>query len=225
MVTAGRNFRRNESGISLVEGLITFPLVLLVIITFVEFGYAVFQWSQAGKATAIGARLAAVSSPVATNYGTLDDDYANNAAYAAGQPLPTASRSVSCTPASKGVGETLNVCNSGALRIVRGSDGVCDSNYGTTVPGMCDLNPWIEPRKVVITYTRGGLGYVGRSAGPVNTVTVSLRDMKFNFFFVAALLGLDNLNMPATPVTVTGEDMASCANPSTTATNFATPCP
>ena len=54
MVTRRRGFRRDESGISLIEGLIVFPLVLTVIITFVEFGYAVFQWSQTGKATAIG---------------------------------------------------------------------------------------------------------------------------------------------------------------------------
>lgn len=225
MVTRRRGFRRDESGISLIEGLIVFPLVLTVIITFVEFGYAVFQWSQTGKATAIGARLAAVSTPVSPDYGTLDDDYVTNVNLLAGEPVPAASRSVACAVAARGAGETFTICDTAALRILRGSDGICDSNYGTTVPGMCDLNPRIEGKNVIITYTRAGLGYVGRVSGPVPTVTVSLRDMHFNFFFVAALFGLDDLLMPSSPVTVTGEDMASCANPATTATSFTTPCP
>lgn len=221
MVTGRLDLRRDERGVTLVEGLITFPIVLLILVTFVEFGYAVFQWSQAGKATAVGARLAAVSNPVATNYDTLDNDYTASA----GQPVPNTVVSVTCAVASKGAGEGLSICDSDGLRIVYGSDGVCNANYGTGMPGMCDINPWVAPKNVVVTYSRAGLGYVGRISGPVNTITVSLRDMKFNFFLVARLLGLNSLNMPASAVTVTSEDMASCANPATTASNYSNPCP
>lgn len=222
MVVALRRFRRDESGVSLVEGLIVFPLVLTVIITFVEFGYAVFQWSQTGKAVAIGARLAAVSTPVAPNYDTLDNDYGT---ISAGAPVPTASRSVTCSVASIGAGEPNAICNADALRIIRGSDGVCDPDFGNGVPGMCDFNSRVEPKNVVITYTRAGLGYVGRISGPVTTVTVQTRQIPFYFFFVGALFGLDRIDMPVSPVTVTSEDMASCSDPSTTASDFSDPCP
>lgn len=218
MVSGFRRFRRDESGISLIEGLIVFPLVLTVLITFVEFGYAVFQWSQTGKAVAIGARLAAVSSPVAPDYASLA--VTGNA----GAPVTPAVDFVTCAMAlPKPPNEEL--CTSDALRILRGSDGVCNPDYGTGVPGMCDFNARIEPRNVVITYTRAGLGYVGRLSGPVTTVTVSTREIPFFFFFVGALFGLDRINMPVTPVTVTSEDMASCSNPVTTATSFTNPCP
>nr|WP_241741529.1 TadE/TadG family type IV pilus assembly protein [Gemmobacter straminiformis] len=209
----------------MIEGLIVFPLVLTVIITFVEFGYAVFQWSQTGKAVAVGARLAAVSTPVAPGYATLDDDYVSSSTLLAGEPVPAATVSTSCAIASRGAGETYSICNSDALRFIRGSDGVCNPNYGTGVAGMCDLNPRIEGKNVIVTYTRAGLGYVGRVSGPVPTVTVQTRDIPFYFFFVGALFGLNRIDMPVSPVTVTGEDMASCANPATTATSFSTPCP
>lgn len=221
MVSGFRRFRRDESGVSLVEGLIVFPLVLTVLITFVEFGYAVFQWSQTGKAVAIGARLAAVSSPVAPGYDTLHS-YTNGVA---GTPVPSTPLSVSCAVASVPNDPVPTICNSDALRLIRGSDGVCNPDYGFGVPGMCDFNTRIEPKNVVVTYTRSGLGYVGRMSGPVTTVTVSTRQIPFFFFFVGALFGLNRIDMPVTPVTVTSEDMASCTNPVTTATSFTNPCP
>ena len=43
-------FWQDQRGVTLTEGLITLPLVLLAISAFVEFGYAMSQWNQTVKA-------------------------------------------------------------------------------------------------------------------------------------------------------------------------------
>lgn len=201
MVGDARKLKHDEAGISFVEGLIVFPLVLLTIVTLIELGMAVYQWNQTTKAVNLGARLAAVSDPVATNYKTLlTADYdANNV----GKPTPTTPISIVCTLGA------ANCSDTALTRLVRGSDGACNSNFGSGVPGMCDLNPAIGPANVQVTYYRSGLGYIGRPDGPVSTITVQVRNLQFNFFLLGALLGLNSLPIPAQPVTVTSEDLSS----------------
>lgn len=199
MVGRARRFRQDENGISLVEGLIVFPLVLLAYATFVEFGFALFQWNQTVKAMQLGARLAAVSDPLPVDMSALTADYPSDQ----GGPTPVAAQSVSC-----GAGSTA--CDAARMnRLIFGDDGSCTPAAGTLL-GMCDLHPQIGADNVLITYHRSGLGYVGRPDGPVVTVTVEARNLTFNFFFLGALLGLNSLEIPAHPVTITGEDLSSC---------------
>lgn len=207
MVTVASRFRKDEAGISFVEGLIVFPLVLLMIVTFVEFGYAVFQWNQTAKAVAIGARLAAVSSPVVTDFDAVLADSGE----AGSSPSTDAAVAVCGATDAVRFGESVaNACDATRLnRIVRGSDGVCSPDIGSSVPGMCDLNPAIGPENLRISYYRSGLGYAGRPLGPVASVTVEMRNLTFHFFLVGALLGLNSILIPALPVTVTGEDLCS----------------
>jgi Flp pilus assembly protein TadG len=207
MVSFASRFRRQEAGVSLVEGLIVFPIVLLTISTFVEFGYAVYQWNQTSKAVAVGARLAAVSDPVATDFDSALADTGQ-----AGDS-PSTSPAVAVCGASDAArfGEAAaSACDTDGLnRLVFGTDGVCDASIGTSIPGMCDLNPGISPANVRISYYRSGLGYAGRPLGPVASVTVEMRNLNFRFFLVGALLGLDSILIPALPVTITGEDLCS----------------
>ncbi|MGO8658054.1 TadE/TadG family type IV pilus assembly protein, partial [Rhizobium ruizarguesonis] len=51
--------------------MLTFPIVMLVFATFIEFGYAMAQWNQTVKALQYGARLAAVSDPLTTNFNAV----------------------------------------------------------------------------------------------------------------------------------------------------------
>ena len=71
---------------------------------------------------------------------------------------------------------------------------------------MCDVLTSIAPANVVIVYKQTGLGYAGRPGGPLPTITVSLQDMQFNFFFLSALLGV-HIAMPAMTTTITAEDL------------------
>lgn len=202
MVGRRRNFWREGSGTALIEGLLVFPLVLLTFASLIEFGFAVFQWNQTAKALQLGARLAAVSNPLVEDMTPLVDDYPTEE----GAAPPDATVSVSCGAGTTACAETeIN-------RLVFGSDGICDPSFGTTKPGMCDFNGRIRPENIRITYARSGLGYVGRPGGPVVTVTIALSGLTFDFFFLGRLLGLDSFEIPAFPVTITGEDMNSCQN-------------
>ena len=89
-----KNFRRDERGITFVEAMLVLPIVLIVITAMVECGMAVYQWNQATKAVQIGARLAAVSSPIVENYDELSAGW--SVLDGGGPILDT--KSVSCGP-------------------------------------------------------------------------------------------------------------------------------
>ena len=197
MVGRARVFRRSEEGATLVEGLIVFPIILLTFATFIEFGVAMVQWNQTVKALQFGARTLAVSDPLvpmtafSADYPPLE-----------GGAVPTTEVSVAC-----GAGTTACTA-AGMNRLVYGGDLLCDPSVGTRL-GMCDLNGLIRPDNIRVTYYRSGLGYVGRPGGPVVSITIETRNLNFNFFLLGALLGLNNITIPAHPVTITSEDLSN----------------
>lgn len=203
-VRLDRAFRREESGIVLLETLLVIPILLLIIAGMIEFGVALFQWNTSVKALHIGARQIAVSSPLVgdSNYLTaLTSDYGT---LPQGDPVPAAVQSISC-------GAGITPCVASRLQgVIDGGDGACGGNTGTRI-GMCDVAPWIGPNNVVVTYFRAGLGYVARPNGPVSTVRVELRNVTFNFYLLDDLIpALGNISIPTLPVTVTGEDLKDC---------------
>lgn len=197
-------FLRDQAGIVLLETLLVIPILLLLLAGMIEFGTALFQWNGSVKALQIGARLAAVSSPLVgdANYENgLTSDYGS---LSQGDPVPSAVQSVSC-----GAGTTP--CITARMQgIIDGGDGACGGNTGTRI-GMCDVAPWIDADNVLITYYRAGLGYVARPSGPVSTIRIELRDVTFDFFLLDELIPtLGNITIPALPVTITGEDLKDC---------------
>jgi Flp pilus assembly pilin Flp len=196
-----QRFLREERGATLVEGMIAVPVVLLVITAMIEFSYAVWQWNQTVKAVQLGARLAAVSTPVPTNLDGLTADFTG---LDQGNAVPNTYVAVTC-------GADAAACDTDELnRLVMGSDGVCNPFYGSTVPGICDFNPNIQPENIRITYHRSYLGYIGRPAGPVATVTLEVRDLRFNLPFIGRFVGINTIDIPAHPVSITSEDLNSC---------------
>jgi hypothetical protein len=196
-----RSFLREESGLSLTEGMIVMPVVLLVFAAFVEFGYAMFQWNQAVKALQYGARLAAVSDPVVAGF----DPVAEAAAPAAsdvGATIPIGG-SWSCSGGG---------CNSALNRIVYGSAGAteCQDINGAGVRrAMCHIDPWIEKANVIVTYELSGLGYYTRPGGVVVTIRMTVQNLTFDLPIIGALLGIDDVTIPAMPVTITSEDLST----------------
>jgi hypothetical protein len=79
--------------------------------------------------------------------------------------------------------------------------------------GMCNLHGAIAPQYVTVVYKQTGLGYAGRSFGPVPTITVSLNasssksKLPFRFFF----LPFAALNIPHVTTTITGEALSASA--------------
>src|SRR5262249_7756309 len=190
----------DEEGGVLVEASVMLPLILVFVLGSVDFLMAMYQWNAAAKAVAVGARIAAVSSPVSSDINPS----------LSGQPggsIP--SFTITCD----GAGCSSGTPNADALNTIvygRGSNACGDSTSAYT-NGMCDVFGRITPANVVVTYAQTGLGYAGRPGGPVPTITVSLQNINFQFFFLGGLLGFNNIPIPAMSTTQTGEDLSSSA--------------
>jgi hypothetical protein len=92
----------------------------------------------------------------------------------------------------------------------RGSSSCYDATSADSV-GMCDIFSRITPANVLIVYTQTGRGYAGRPGGPVPTITVSLQNLPFKFFFLGGLMGFRDLKIPASTVSLTAADLSSHA--------------
>jgi hypothetical protein len=214
-----RRVVRDTDGGVLVEVTVMMSIMFVVVLGLVDLLYAFYQWNAAAKAVQMGARIAAVSDPVASGLRDVSTDVVS-ATLRPGRAMPAfmvtcdgASRTCACEGACTGVGlydaEAMNTIVFG-----RGSKacGDADSFYHA---GMCDIFERITPANVKIVYTQPaaptGLGSAGRPGGPVPTITVSLQSLRFEFFFLGDLLGFHNLHIPAMITTVTGEDLHSCS--------------
>jgi Flp pilus assembly protein TadG len=208
---------RDESGSVLVESSIMIPLLITFLLGGVDFLNAFQQWSAAAKAVEIGARIAAVSDPVASGLSTLPTN-ALSSSVALGDPMPAFT--VTCDGGAGACTCTAGTCTGMGLYsaaamnlIVYGRSGktTCGTATSEYAAGMCDVVGSVLPKYVTVTYTQTGLGYAGRGSGPVPTITVSLNagasKLPFNFFF----LPFAQINVPPLTTTITGEAMSSAA--------------
>lgn len=215
-----RRLLRDEDGGPFVEAAVLLPILITFLFGSVDFLYAFYQWTAATKATQVGARLAAVSAPLSANL-TGTNNLAVNAVSGSvllGDAMPdfqitcNAGGSGSCT-CTRGSCGTLSYSPAAMTTIVygRGSTSGCGNATSYYTTGMCDMFPRVTPANVKVVYEQTGLGFAGRDAGPVPTISVSLQNMTFHFFFLSGLKRFADLAMPAFTTTVTGEAMASAA--------------
>jgi len=207
-----------EDGAAMVEFTIVMTLLFIVVFGFVDFGFALYQWNAASKAVQLGARLAAVSHPVAcglTAFTGVDDTACadTGATGCVGGPMAGSYES-ECNGAT-GTCSGFGTFDPAAFnRIIYGSDWQqqgCGNVLPGDRPGMCDLFWRIGPENVVIEYLVSGLGFAARPGGPVPTIQVRLDGLTFDFFFLGGLLRdfdfVERINIPPMTSTVTGEDL------------------
>ncbi len=217
------HFARNQHGSVLVEVTVLIPILFIFIFGVVDFLFAFYEWNATTKAVELGARIAALSDPVAPELHNISG--LNPPTVMPGDPMPDFQ--VTCDGAAKSCTCTRGACT-GTLtydvkamnKIVCGRNSTSDTecNYstgcfdggGNYFLGMCDLFPTITAANVKIVYTQTGLGIAGRPHGPVPTVSVSLQNVPFQYFFLR--FGLININQ-ALPTTITGEILSSSAQP------------
>ncbi len=196
----------------MVEFTIVLLPLLLVIGGIVDFGFVFWQLNMATKAVERGARIAAVSNPVATGLPAI-----NTVSTTAGDPLPP--------------GFTFDIicqdggCSSGGYSapamntIVYGRGNGTTCNTGATGPyqlGMCNVfnrvspaGAPLTPANVVVEYRAAPeVGFQGRPCGPVATITVSLKGVTFGWFFLGGLMQFANLTFPPMRTTITSEDLS-----------------
>ncbi|TPI15520.1 TadE/TadG family type IV pilus assembly protein [Mesorhizobium sp. B4-1-1] len=213
MVIPRRKFWAAESGAAMVEAAIVMPLLLTLLLGFVDFGYAFYQWNAADKAVQAGARLAQISSPVAS--GLLLEARTPSNSLDVGKAVPAnALDSTTYNYICNADGAGTVTCRCGANATCKDTTADPDAfNFifsgGGGRAGMQTFLPMLEKSEVQIQYQASGLGYWTRPNGAVPTITVSIVGHQFQFFFLAGLLGFNNITMPSMLSTVTGEDIKS----------------
>ena len=206
---------RDEAGAVLVEVTVVMVLIFIFILGSVDFLFAFYQWNAVSKAVQVGARIAAVSAPVASGLNDLSIAIVNPSV-PPGSTMPgfqvrceRKSETCRCIGACDGVGGY----NPAAMKTIifgRGSSSCTDAN-SIYEAGMCDIFPRIADANVVIQYVQTGLGFAGRPGGPVPTISVSVGDLPFQFFFLSGILGFDKIQIPASTTSIAAEDLSSGA--------------
>jgi Flp pilus assembly protein TadG len=215
---------RDEIGSVIVEVTVLIPILLIFLLGAIDFLFAYQQWNLATKAVEVGARIAAVSDPVANGLSNISTGVLS-ATVAAGDPMP--SFQVTCDGATAKCTCTVGACpGMGTFSWVAMNEIVCGRNDTSSTQcdysvgcrdatsyyfvGMCDIFPRITAANVKVVYTQTGLGFAGRFGGPVPTITVSVQNLPFQFYFLGGLLGFGSKNISAA-TSVTGEVLSSAA--------------
>ena len=216
MASDGRTMRlykiiRDDRGASMVEFSIIVSLFFVVLFGLIEFSLALYQWNSATKAVQLGARLAAVSSPV---WGELTNMSLVGAGENIGDPVTAYSTvcvgstsTCTCTGARCPNSDTYDSAAMNVLVYGRDADLACGNVGAGGFLGMCDVYNPITPANVIVTYDNSGLGFVGHPAGAVPTISVVVTGMSYQFIFLSGLLGFGITSMPDFKVTMTGEDL------------------
>jgi hypothetical protein len=203
MIRSIRGLCRSAEGATSVEFALSGGLFIIVMLGVGEFAMAYWQWNAAAKATHVGARLAAVSDPVAADLRQMTGLSAD---VAPGDPMPfferiCDGRTKTCTD-----GEYDPVAMS---TIVYGRGNASCPADPQPLPPMCSILPRVGPENVVVTYTNSGLGFAGRPGGPVPTITLELQNIEYDFVLLDRIFGAAGTIMPSFRTTVTGEDLSS----------------
>jgi hypothetical protein len=208
---SSETFRADRSGAVIVEMAIALPLLLILLLGFVDFGYAFYQWNAGNKAVQVGARLARISDPVATDIATVVKTLPTGKS--PGDPVAPDTYHFTCSADSSGAA-LCTYCDENDKCSTSGSsqtafDLIYDGD--ATRPGMHAFLPTLAKSEVHIEYVATGLDFWTRPDGPVPTIRVSIVNHPFQFFFLGGLLGFANITMPNMLSTVTGEDLDSSA--------------
>jgi hypothetical protein len=206
----------DERGAVLVEVSVVMTIMLVFLLGSIEFLLVFYQRNAAAKAVQIGARIAAVSDPIAGGLNGLSATVLGPRV-PQGSAMPdfvvTCDGGASRCTCSSGICPTDLTYNAAVMNMIvfgRGSTSCGDakSSYDT---GMCDIFARITPANVVITYAQSGLGFAGRPGGPVPTITISLKGLRLQLFFLRGLAGFDDLQIPPLTTSMTAEDLSSRA--------------
>jgi len=207
---------RDQGGGPFVEAAVMIPILLTFVLGSVDFINAFVQWNQATKTVEVGARIAAVSDPVASGLNTIPTN-ALSSSTLLGDTMPDFevtcdghSQACTCTRGSTGMG-TYSATAMNLIVYGRGGHSSCTTATSYYTAGMCNMFGSITPAHVKVVYSQTGLGFAGRSAGPVPTITVSIENLQFQYFFLGGLMRLANMTMPALSTTITGEGLSSAA--------------
>jgi Flp pilus assembly protein TadG len=181
------NLSTDGSGAAFIEFAAVFPLLMLVVLGTVDLSLLMIDWSNFSSATYVGARFAAVSDPVATG---INNDTAAASSATAGQScidVTSGAASGNCvtlgsTCATTGASTTVACTNSTFTASSTALDAIVAAMNATLVEKQ------IDRRQVIVAYTPTNLGYVMRPGGSPMNITLSLRCVRHDFYFITSLM-------------------------------------
>ncbi len=199
-----KRLRSDTEGAAFLEFTLFVGAFFTVLFGIIDFTFAYYQWNAATKAVQVGARLAAVSDPVASDLKVANwdvDGYESGDAVALEDGF---------THVCSGASETCTdgTYDADAMATIVFGRGNTECNGTPPNVGMCNMFWAIGPENVQVTYEYTGLGYAGRPKGPVPTIKVEVVGIPFQFTLLGSLLGMDNIEIPGLVSTVTGEDLS-----------------
>ena len=175
-------FFRDQRGASMVELTLALPLFMLIAFGTVDASLMLYDWSQANKATYRGARIAVVTAPVATNIINFayDTDSTDPPMGDLCYDITTGANDVAV-----GCPTGVAICTSSACT---GGFGFNSAAHQQIVEAMQVFFPRLVADNVQVEYRTNGLGFYGRPDGLPMDVTVRIRCMSSQFFFLNALM-------------------------------------
>ena len=195
MIRVLRQLLGDRRASSAAEFALVLPLLLLLLFGIIDMGRFFWQLNESEKATQMGARMAVVTTPVSPDL--VGESYVDGTTKS-GDLIPAAALgTLTCN--KDGCTCTAGTCPGGA--------GDVDTDaFDVIVSRMARMNPQITADNVEVSYSGSGFGYAGEADDIMDVqplVTVTLKDMTFNFI---ALLGLVQVDMPKASATLTAED-------------------
>ncbi len=197
-----RNFTQDQSGIASVEFALLSGILIAVTLGAVELGLGFLQYNSVQQAARTGARLAAVSDPVASDMTVMTG---LGGGTSAGDAMPAYSR-VCSGKTQRCSGGQYSRAAMNAIITGPDNDGTCAATQKAR-RGLCDVKPGITRQNVTVTYTGSGLGKAGNPAILAPLVTVKVSDLTFDFIVADAFLPASFLKIPDIEVSVMAEDL------------------
>src|SRR5260221_5559024 len=162
-------FARDNNGAVLVEATIMMTIMFVFVLGSVDFLFAFYQWNAAAKAVQVGARIAAVSDPVAIGLNGLSAGVVS-ASLRPGSAMPSfmvtcdgGTATCTCDGACIG-GDGYNPSATDKIVVGRGTMPCGDATSSYTA-GMCDIFDRITPVNVRFVYKQPAppsvLGFAG----------------------------------------------------------------
>jgi Flp pilus assembly protein TadG len=184
---------RDVRGSVLVESTFVIPIFLLLVLGTIDVTYMFFEWVLANKAVYVGARAAAVLTPVASD--TVDLKYTAAQLANAGLPCFT----VSCPSISPAIVCTSTGCKQGGAAAGFTSAAFTNVNKTGIFDQMKRTFPRLQPENVTISYETNGSGFAGQpwsgSPNPLNpqftlpmNVKVQIQCMTHQLYFLSGLM-------------------------------------
>ena len=203
-MTRGRTFGRDEGGASAIELALLAPVFLVALLAIFDLGLYVWRWNQTVEAARVGARLAVVSDPVASDLKAMTG---LETGVEPGQPVGAYERV--CT----GIACTNGVYSASAMdRLFYGPGAQgCDDTVRTENAGMCDVLPTLARSNVTVSYRSSGVDAAGVVGALKPLVSVKISGAEPNLFFIDYFVPSGFTTLPDAEVTVLAEDLRTAA--------------